>query len=162
MDVQTLSLLHLLTPHHTLMAVWIETSRSVFRHGTSPFLGGMTRHQRTSASTCCHVFAQIRHVFNLLCCEVGVMLNCSEALGRETHDRQVATLMMEVATAFLVFMCRRNRTVSAKDRLYTVKANRKYLQYIRDSFSPTSLQIEGDCGTCYIGGVAHNSDIGPE
>lgn len=53
---------------------------------------------------------------------------------------------METATAFLVFMCRINRTVSAKDRLYTVKANRKYLQYIRDSFTPTSLQMEGDWG----------------
>lgn len=68
------------------------------------------------------------------------MLNCSESLGRETHDRQRATLLIEVATALsVVFMCRRNGTVSAKDRLYAVKANRKYLQYIRDSFSPASL-----------------------
>lgn len=69
------------------------------------------------------------------------MLNCSETLGRETYDRQRATLLIEVTTALsVVFMCRRNgMTVSAKDRLYTVKANRKYFQYIRDSFSPASL-----------------------
>lgn len=76
--------------------------------------------------SCFHSDQTCTHPVN---CVFGVILNCSETLGRETHDRQRVTLLIDVSTALLVvFMCRRNGTVSAKDRLYTVKANSKYLQ----------------------------------